>query len=83
MHAALLDEAHRAIETKLPGRGSDYRLGYHLAPPAGWMNDPNGLVFFAVNIMCSISIIPIRRSGDRCTGGTPRAATWCIGNICP
>lgn len=46
MHAALLDEAHRAIETKLPERGDDYRLGYHLSPPVGWMNDPNGLVFF-------------------------------------
>lgn len=46
MHAALLDQAHRAIEKKLPERGNDYRLGYHLSPPAGWMNDPNGLVFF-------------------------------------
>ena len=46
MHAVLLDEANRAIEKTLPARGNDYRPGYHLAPPAGWMNDPNGLVFF-------------------------------------
>ena len=46
MHAALLDEAHHAIERKIPERGDDYRLGYHLSPPAGWMNDPNGLVHF-------------------------------------
>ncbi|WJV24469.1 MULTISPECIES: glycoside hydrolase family 32 protein [Pseudomonas] len=46
MHAARLDEAHRAIAKKLPKRGNDYRLGYHLSPPVGWMNDPNGLVFF-------------------------------------
>lgn len=46
MHAALLEQAHRAIEKKLPGRGDDYRLAYHLAPPVGWMNDPNGLVYF-------------------------------------
>ncbi|WP_191487660.1 glycoside hydrolase family 32 protein [Pseudomonas sp. FEN] len=46
MHAALLDEAHRAIERKIAERGDDYRLGYHLSPPAGWMNDPNGLVCF-------------------------------------
>ena len=46
MHAVLLDEANRAIENTLPARGNDYRPGYHLAPPAGWMNDPNGLVFF-------------------------------------
>lgn len=25
---------------------SNYRLGFHLSPPLGWMNDPNGLVYF-------------------------------------
>ena len=24
----------------------DYRPGYHLAPRTGWMNDPNGVVYF-------------------------------------
>lgn len=46
MYTALLDEAHHAIEKTLPERSDDYRLAYHLAPPAGWMNDPNGLVHF-------------------------------------
>ncbi|SDI47891.1 beta-fructofuranosidase [Pseudomonas flavescens] len=46
MHAARLDKAHQAIEKKRPECGDDYRLGYHLSPPAGWMNDPNGLVCF-------------------------------------
>lgn len=23
-----------------------YRLKYHMAPPVGWMNDPNGLIYF-------------------------------------
>ncbi|WP_061290688.1 glycoside hydrolase family 32 protein [Azotobacter vinelandii] len=46
MQADLLDEAQRAIARTLPARRDDYRLGYHLSPPAGWMNDPNGLVYF-------------------------------------
>ena len=46
MHAVRLDKGHRAIAQTLPERGNDYRLAYHLAPAAGWMNDPNGLVFF-------------------------------------
>lgn len=46
MHAAQLIDAHRAIEKTRPLRVDDYRLGYHLSPPAGWMNDPNGLVYF-------------------------------------
>lgn len=46
MHTASLDEAHQAIRKTLVERGNDHRLGFHLSPPAGWMNDPNGLVYF-------------------------------------
>ncbi len=24
----------------------EYRLKYHMSPPVGWMNDPNGLIRF-------------------------------------
>jgi beta-fructofuranosidase len=27
-------------------KNSPYRLGYHMMPPRGWMNDPNGLIYF-------------------------------------
>ncbi|WP_260955750.1 glycoside hydrolase family 32 protein [Pseudomonas citri] len=35
---ALADGQSRVID--------DYRPHYHLAPPVGWMNDPNGVVYF-------------------------------------
>lgn len=40
-----LAEAQRALETCQAARGSQFYPHFHLAPPAGWMNDPNGLVY--------------------------------------
>ncbi|MGU3346056.1 glycoside hydrolase family 32 protein [Pseudomonas monsensis] len=41
-----LDLAQHALSDGLTRVIQDYRPGYHLAPPAGWMNDPNGVVYF-------------------------------------
>ncbi|NCE83676.1 sucrose-6-phosphate hydrolase [Pseudomonas sp. Q1] len=41
-----LDLAQRALTDGLSRVIQDYRPGYHIAPPAGWMNDPNGVVYF-------------------------------------
>ncbi|MDQ0194665.1 glycoside hydrolase family 32 protein [Paenibacillus wynnii] len=40
----LADEAVSAASDK--AERDEYRLQYHVMPPAGWMNDPNGLVHF-------------------------------------
>jgi len=41
-----LDLAQRALHDGASRVVDDYRPGYHIAPPAGWMNDPNGVVYF-------------------------------------
>ncbi len=34
------------IETKQGSINNKYRLKYHMSPRVGWMNDPNGLIYF-------------------------------------
>ncbi|WP_278438621.1 glycoside hydrolase family 32 protein [Pseudomonas oryzihabitans] len=46
MSSSALRDAQAVLQHLLPQRQDDWRPAYHLAPPAGWMNDPNGLVFF-------------------------------------
>ncbi|MEW3368330.1 glycoside hydrolase family 32 protein [Escherichia coli] len=42
-HLAL---AQSALEKLCARRGNAWYPIFHLAPPAGWMNDPNGLIYF-------------------------------------
>ena len=41
-----IDSANRYIEENKEKVNKQYRLKYHMSPPVGWMNDPNGLVYF-------------------------------------
>ncbi len=41
-----LDLAQHSLSEGSARLVHDYRPGYHLAPRAGWMNDPNGVVYF-------------------------------------
>lgn len=46
-HVRYVEQAGAALEQKAAELGDDsYRLRYHLMPPAGWMNDPNGLIYY-------------------------------------
>lgn len=40
-----LIQAHKALEANIKFRGNAFYPHYHLSPPAGWMNDPNGLIY--------------------------------------
>ena len=45
---------------------------FHVTPPCGWMNDPNGFLLIMEKFICSISSIHIMRRGDRCIGDIRR-----------
>lgn len=40
-----LNQAQQALEANLSARGNTFYPQFHLSPPAGWMNDPNGLIY--------------------------------------
>lgn len=42
----LLNQANDALQEAVKTMKKDHRLGFHIAAPANWINDPNGLVYF-------------------------------------
>lgn len=48
---------------------ADKRPLFHVTPPIGWMNDPNGFSVYKGQIHLFINIIHIVMYGDRCIGG--------------
>ena len=38
--------ADQYIAAHAPNANGLFRPGYHLAPPIGWINDPNGFCYF-------------------------------------
>lgn len=41
-----IEQANEALQKAVQKMKKDWRLGYHIAAPANWINDPNGLVYF-------------------------------------
>jgi beta-fructofuranosidase len=47
LHMECVEKATQALEQAAELVVEDnFRLGYHVMPPAGWMNDPNGLIYW-------------------------------------
>ncbi|NMC25958.1 MAG: glycoside hydrolase family 32 protein, partial [Serratia sp.] len=40
-----LERVEQALRDGKATRGDTFYPHFHLAPPAGWMNDPNGLIY--------------------------------------
>lgn len=45
-----LAQADHAVEALCAERRDDYYPQFHLAPAAGWINDPNGLILSLIHI---------------------------------
>lgn len=45
-HQAFISQAEEAWRENSSKLNPQYRLQYHMMPPAGWMNDPNGMIYF-------------------------------------
>ncbi|WP_082676259.1 glycoside hydrolase family 32 protein [Shouchella shacheensis] len=45
-HEERIKQATEAVREQAKTIDSTYRLGYHLMAPSGWINDPNGLIFY-------------------------------------
>ncbi len=41
-----IKSANKYIEKSRRTVNDEYRLRYHMMPPIGWLNDPNGLIYF-------------------------------------
>lgn len=45
LHKQRIEEALAALNTRHSSTNRAMYPGYHLAPPSGWMNDPNGVIY--------------------------------------
>ena len=66
----MLEKARNYEAEKLAGTDPATRPLFHIAAPAGWINDPNGFLYTMEGFICFISIIRMPESGDRCIGDT-------------
>ena len=68
-HQKNIDKAQNAIEQRKPlVKDAKMRQRYHFMAEEGWINDPNGLIFYKGKYHFFISITPMTHFGEQCTG---------------
>lgn len=71
-----MDQAEKKIPETATGK---YRHNYHLMPPTGWLNDPNGLSYYGGNYHVFFQYAPEdARGSDKCWGHyqSPDLVNW-------
>ena len=71
-----MDQAEKKIPETATGK---YRHNYHLMPPTGWLNDPNGLSYYGGNYHVFFQYAPEdARGSDKCWGHyqSPDLLNW-------
>lgn len=71
-----MDQAEKKIPETATGK---YRHKYHLMPPTGWLNDPNGLSYYGGNYHVFFQYAPEdARGSDKCWGHyqSPDLLNW-------
>ena len=63
------DELNAYIAGKEPAIVNTYRPLYHMSPRVGWMNDPNGLIFFGGKYHLYYQANPLRTRPGQMTWG--------------
>ena len=61
-----MDQAEKKIPETATGK---YRHKYHLMPPTGWLNDPNGLSYYGGNYHVFFQYAPEDARGGISAGG--------------
>ena len=76
-----IEKAQREIDSKkdIVKKGK-MRQRYHFMAQTGWLNDPNGLIYFRGNTISFFSIIRIMDFGTVCIGDTRSAMICYTGN---
>lgn len=59
-----------------------HRQRFHLQPPVGWLNDPNGLCVYSGQYHAFFQYGPFNVKAGSSTGATPSAPTCSTGSNC-
>lgn len=78
---AILDKANRFIEMMRGKVNPQYRQNYHFSAPIGWINDPNGFIYYKGHYHLFYQYYPYDSRWGLCIGDMRVVVIWSIGKI--